>query len=339
MKNHIPAILALALLLAGCKSQAPVTTPIFESQSFDIQLNNLTSQMVKSLTEERKTKIAIMEFPDLNGNISELGKFIPEELTTRLFMTRKFEVLERQLLNRVLAEQNLGLTGLIDANSAAQIGKLLGVDAIVTGTITDMGNTIRLNARIIATGTGGVFAVASVSIDKEPHLAAMMNRFHTPQAPLRVNDETAVRQSQPPVQPEPIAEPPQRRSPPALTKAIVDEFEFEVVGTAFTADKKILIDILITNTSNRDREISILHDSNMFDNLGQEYPYSERKIGQKYMGIYSNLNHLFIPGVPTRISMEYANGDPNAESVALLNLKVGNLRGGVVQLRNFKLNK
>jgi curli biogenesis system outer membrane secretion channel CsgG len=44
-------------------------------------------------------------------------------------MTRRFEVVERQLLNKVLEEQNLGMTGILDESSAARIGKNLGVDA------------------------------------------------------------------------------------------------------------------------------------------------------------------------------------------------------------------
>ncbi len=167
MRGIVVFLVIIAFASQTCTTPAPVIKTSYEAQSIDVQLDNLTNQMIKSLAQEKKSKIAIMAFPDLNGNVSNLGKFIPEELTTRLFMTRRFEVVERSLLNKLLEEQKLGMSGLVDAGSAAEIGKMLGVDAIVTGTITDMGNMIRINARIIATETAGVFAVSSVSIDNQ----------------------------------------------------------------------------------------------------------------------------------------------------------------------------
>ncbi|TVQ17625.1 MAG: hypothetical protein EA361_02190 [Bacteroidetes bacterium] len=336
MKKHLIIIFVVALTMGSCRSQAPVIEANYQAQSLDIQLTNLTNQMVKSLSQERKTKIAIMEFPDLHGTISELGMFIPEELTTRLFMTRRFEVLERQLLNKVLEEQNLGMSGLIDASSAAQIGKILGVDAIVTGTITDMGNMIRINARMIATETAGVFAVASVSIDKEPHIASMMNR--TSPALERAEGTPRRPVPEPAFMDAPETPAPYRPGTAATASVAVEEFEFEVVASSMTNDDRIIVEVLITNTSHRDNEISILSNCRIFDNLGQEYSSSIRRIGSKSAGRYSNLRHLFISNVPTRMTIEFANADPEAESIALLELSINGLRSNA-QLRNFNLNK
>lgn len=336
MKKHLIVIIAFAVFMGSCRNQATLIEADYQAQSLDIQLNHLTHQMVKSLAQEKKSKIAIMEFPDLHGTISELGKFIPEELTTRLFMTRRFEVLERQLLNKVLEEQNLGMSGLIDASSAAQIGKLLGVDAIVTGTITDMGNMIRINARMIATETAGVFAVASVSIDKEPHIVAMMNRT----SPYREKTSATPPppESEPVLTEAPVRQNPSRPKAAETVRAMVEEFEFEVVASSMTQDDKIIIEVLITNTSSRDKEIVILGNSRIFDNLGQEYFVHRREIGIKSAGRYSHLSHLFISNVPTRMTLEFANTDPKAESIALLELSLNGLRSNA-QLRNFVLNK
>src|SRR3990167_2858963 len=53
--------------------------------------------------------------------------------------TGKFIVVERDKVNKILEEQKLGLTGTIDANTAAQMGKILGLNAIVTGAISNFG--------------------------------------------------------------------------------------------------------------------------------------------------------------------------------------------------------
>jgi TolB-like protein len=96
-----------------------------------------------------------------------LGKYLAEELTTKLFKSKKLKVVERQLINKVIAEQKLSLTEIIEASAAKKIGRILGVEAIVVGTISDLGKTLRINARIIGTETGEVFAAAATEVYKD----------------------------------------------------------------------------------------------------------------------------------------------------------------------------
>ena len=156
------------ITLTAC-GPVTTTTQIQEPEKITLenQMSKLTSQIISSFKESNLKKIAIIEFADLNGNVTNLGVFIAEELITRIFMTNKFDVVERNLLNKILAEQKLGTTGFIDEESAISIGQVLGVEAIVTGSITDLGTQIKVNARLISTKTGSIFSVASVSIPKD----------------------------------------------------------------------------------------------------------------------------------------------------------------------------
>lgn len=95
-------------------------------------------------------------------------------MITRLFITKKVEVVERQLLVKVLEEHKLNMTGVVDPTSAKELGKILGVDAIASGTITDLGTSVKLNARLITTETGKIFAVASVEILKDEKIRKLM---------------------------------------------------------------------------------------------------------------------------------------------------------------------
>jgi TolB-like protein len=143
----------------------------------DSSLDSLTTQIVTSMSANKGSRIAVIEFSDLKGNITELGKFIAEELTTRLFMTKKFEVVERELLSKVLKEHKLNLSGLVDTSSAKELGKLLGVDAVVTGTITDLGKTVKINSRLIATETGTIFAAAGAELAKDEGIKNLLSQM------------------------------------------------------------------------------------------------------------------------------------------------------------------
>ena len=86
-----------------------------------------------------KVRVAVMNFEN-NSTWSywgdNLGKAAADELVTQLFQTGSFSVIERAQLDALLAEQNLGASGRVDQSTAARIGQLLGVQLILTGSIT-----------------------------------------------------------------------------------------------------------------------------------------------------------------------------------------------------------
>ncbi len=65
---------------------------------------------------------------------------IVDLLVTGLVKDGSYSVIERKALDKILAEQNFSNSSRADPSSAAKIGKLLGVDAIIEGSITEFGN-------------------------------------------------------------------------------------------------------------------------------------------------------------------------------------------------------
>jgi len=55
-----------------------------------------------------------------------------------------------------LEEQKLGMSGILDASTAAEIGKGIGVDAIVLGSVTKSGSNLAIDARLIDTETAEI---------------------------------------------------------------------------------------------------------------------------------------------------------------------------------------
>lgn len=79
--------------------------------NLDQRIDDLSHQITSKISAKQKTTIAVVEFADLEGHVTNLGRFLAEELITRLHETDKFKVIERQLLNKVISEQKLTLTG------------------------------------------------------------------------------------------------------------------------------------------------------------------------------------------------------------------------------------
>lgn len=168
MKN---LLLACVVLVCFLPPNSPVSGQT--KSTWNEGIDELSKQISAGLTENQKRTIAVVEFGDLEGHVTNFGRFVAEELITRLYQTRKFTVIERQLLNKVLAEQKLSLTGILDQGSVQKLGRLLGVDAIACGTVTDLGKSLRVNARLIDTSTAVIFAVASTEIVKDDSVKTM----------------------------------------------------------------------------------------------------------------------------------------------------------------------
>ncbi len=87
-----------------------------------------------------KKRIAVISFEDRSGYGHNIGRGVADMLVTSLVESDKFIVIERAELDEILKEQGLGQTGLVTPQSAAKVGQLLGLQRMITGSITEFGS-------------------------------------------------------------------------------------------------------------------------------------------------------------------------------------------------------
>ena len=91
-------------------------------------------------TAQLKKRIAISRFEDRSGSgYNHLGAGVADMLATALVKTGKFSVIERDELDKIIAEQKLGESGLVTAQTAPKVGQLLGAELFVVGAVTECG--------------------------------------------------------------------------------------------------------------------------------------------------------------------------------------------------------
>ena len=132
---------------------------------------------------------AVLDFVNLDGTVTMLGKHIAEEMSTRLAKWGDFKVIERKLIDKVIAEQKYSLSEFIDTEKAVSIGKLVGAQGIVIGTITELEKSFQVNARIIQTETGEVLSTAQVEIRKDADTVKLAHQVITPRMEKKVVKE------------------------------------------------------------------------------------------------------------------------------------------------------
>ena len=86
---------------------------------------------------KKKERMAIMPFGESGSKIEGAGAAAADVLTEVLVKNKRFSLVERERLDGLIKEQKLGMTGLIDDATAAQVGRLLGVKYMIFGNVND----------------------------------------------------------------------------------------------------------------------------------------------------------------------------------------------------------
>jgi curli biogenesis system outer membrane secretion channel CsgG len=161
----------------------------------------LTGLLAATGSAQQKKRVAVLNFEyatvqnqlsAIFGTNVDVGKGVADLLVEKLVKGGAYSVIERKSIDKVLSEQNFSNSDRADASSAAKIGRLLGVDAIIIGSITQFGRddrkvsvgggafgglagkyglggvgkkeskaAVNLTARMVNTDTGEILAVAS----------------------------------------------------------------------------------------------------------------------------------------------------------------------------------
>jgi len=140
MKTHLLKIaftLLLMSLFMGC-----ATTGANKSAKPEVDDSEKPVKFVFPPYEGNgeKPRVAVFDFTnDTPFENAVLGKGVANTLVTALVKSKHFRVVERSMLRKILEEQGLELSGAVDPQKTVEVGKLLGVDYMIMGSISEFG--------------------------------------------------------------------------------------------------------------------------------------------------------------------------------------------------------
>ena len=101
------------------------------------------------------SRLAIAVLPiEVKGNFAENAGTFTEKMVTQLVNLRRFKVIERAALDKVLQEQQLQLSGVVEEATAINVGRIAGADAIALCNVSETAGGGKVNVRVIDTETG-----------------------------------------------------------------------------------------------------------------------------------------------------------------------------------------
>jgi TolB-like protein len=118
-------------------------------------INRAIGSLINDLPSNKS--IAVLS---VSSRDREAATFVIDELEFQLVDSRQFKVVDRKTLDAVRSEQNFQLSGDVDDNSAVSIGKMLGADIVITGSISGTGTIQRLTIKALDVQTAQILTMA-----------------------------------------------------------------------------------------------------------------------------------------------------------------------------------
>jgi curli biogenesis system outer membrane secretion channel CsgG len=146
------ALLTLALPLAGCFGASATVVDTGPSPT--------VAQVQAAPYDGPQKRIAVSAFEFRAGSgSSEIGEGMSDMLTSALFNTGKFIVLERERLNEVMEEQDRANSGRFKKETAAPKGELEGAELLIRGSVIQFESKCRGGSAIIVAGSEACIAI------------------------------------------------------------------------------------------------------------------------------------------------------------------------------------
>lgn len=284
------ALALLVLLAPGCAtSAAPPDTGL------DAVVASAAAELAAELAERRRgavVRLAVMAPRATPSHLAELGRDLRHRVADRLTGgTRQIVLVERDL-EPVWTEHRLSGTGLLDADSTAELGRMLGADALLLGEIVEVEERPQLHLRIVDVQTGEQLALVTRSLDlrdaaprqergegdsesaKPPPLTT--GPGPSTADPGEAADGAAAASEAPPTL--------DQRPPPAIPlqadRYLVGDFRVGPAGCGFLGSQ-VVCRIEVENLTPGPRTLTVLGTTRIHDTRGHDYRLQRVRLGTR----------------------------------------------------------
>lgn len=306
----LPWILVSVVLLAA--------THGFGQQS---DLKQVAVSLARDINAGNRHTITVADLTDLQGNVTELGRFISEELSTQLVLDAKsFTVVERIQLAAILKEHQISISGLVDPATIKKLGQFAGVDAIVTGTLVPFSDSVRLTAKVLDVSTAKMMAVSTADLPRTKAIDDLLSRG--------ISAGTTGNQTG-------TENPPSARRGQQAAPAMQNEFFIALRDCAKQGDR-IACSGAVTNRAAKARKFGLgwQGETKAVDNNGNSYTSDQVHLGQPDGGNEQEL----IPDLPVNLFFAFPRADSTATQInVVLSYYADGINQSKILFRNIPL--
>jgi TolB-like protein len=305
-------LLTLALLLVSALSAAR------SAYAYDQELKVLSKKIAEKLAHAQKTNVAVVDLVNLEGGTTLLGRFLAEEIANDLGNSEKnFEIVDRTHLRTMMKEHKLSAGGFIDKLTATTVGNMTGAQALILGTITPFGDSLRITVKVLDTKTSHQIASESAEFAKIKALEEMYDK-PLPEDEVKPAEKKDAKGSK-------IVKAAKQPEAEEEEGAAEPENVIETQGLTFhltgcnKGGQSVTCNLTVTSAS-RDLDFYINGGTRIFDQKSAEYKVGEGKIanGGNYRDGSCILGKTIVRGVETPVKLVFEDIAPGSKKLSSL---------------------
>ena len=137
--------------------------PQFTGLNYSTPITSVSSQRNEVYLPPPPDNPSFIAVVDFTGNNVSNGdcRALTDRLRTELFNTKHYKVIEREMMEEIIKEQGFQQSGCSTDECMVEVGKLIGVEKIVGGSISKVGRTYSVSSRIVSVETGKILKGAT----------------------------------------------------------------------------------------------------------------------------------------------------------------------------------
>ena len=119
----------------------------------------------KISAEDKVFSVAASEFTTRGGDASMkwVGESCADAIINRISTDKKVRIVERKYIKKIIEELKLQMTGLVNEETALEIGNIIGANYFIFGSVTIMGQNVALDARVANVETSEIISTSRVT--------------------------------------------------------------------------------------------------------------------------------------------------------------------------------
>ena len=178
MKKAFLALISIIIFMMGCATGGSTSTNVVNVTTID-ELDPIIREASDYLnTRIPQGRKAV--FLNITSDYPDLSEYILSLLSENAVNDGIFSVVDRVQLDAIRTEMNFQLSGEVDDNSAQEIGKMLGAQTIVSGTVNKIGSLYRMQVKAIEVQTAGVQGQWSKTVPGGGTIIAALTEKYAP---------------------------------------------------------------------------------------------------------------------------------------------------------------
>ena len=160
-----------------------------QAQDYVSESQRLGKLLSEKMIQSQRKGLSVADFVNQEGNTTELGSFLSDKIFVSITENKgNFSIINRSRLKDLLEENKISVTtGLVDPKTSAKLGKLVGIDVLVIGKITKVGEFMDISiqgidlakAEVIFASSGRLSATKDI-VDMHARVLSVNNANPSP---------------------------------------------------------------------------------------------------------------------------------------------------------------